>query len=119
MKIYRKVIPRISKDVIRALLANRCIEVEEGRRDEAELDIAGVFVRYLNALDQLSEDAQSAIIRHKLTRAASIRFVKHSRRSASCPLAKKHSITCSQVINALFDSSRFLKCSQKTKKFEP
>ena len=45
MKVYRKVIPRIAKDVIRVLLANRCIEIEEGRRDEAELDIAGVFVR--------------------------------------------------------------------------
>src|ERR1700733_13445056 len=57
MKIYRKVIPKISKDVVRSLLANRAIEVEDGRRDEAELDIAGVLVEYLNDLDRISPDA--------------------------------------------------------------
>jgi uncharacterized protein len=66
MKIYRKVIPKISKDVVRSLLANRAIEVEDGRRDEAELDIAGVLVEYLNDLDRLSADAHDALQRHNL-----------------------------------------------------
>ena len=66
MKVYRKVIPRIAKDVIRVLLANRCIEIEEGRRDEAELDIAGVFVRYLNDVETLNQDTRDALVRHKL-----------------------------------------------------
>ena len=54
MKIYRKVIPKIAKDVIRSLLASRAIEVEDGHRDEAELDMAGVLVEYLNDVDRIS-----------------------------------------------------------------
>ena len=67
MKIYRRVIPKIAKDVVRVLLVNRAIEVEDGRRDEAELDIAGVLVKYLNDVDQLNNDAKEALIRHKLS----------------------------------------------------
>jgi hypothetical protein len=66
MKIYRKVIPKIAKDVIRSLLANHAIEVEDGRRDEAELDLAGVLVEYLNELDRISADAHDALQRHGL-----------------------------------------------------
>ncbi|MBI5507427.1 MAG: DUF507 family protein [Deltaproteobacteria bacterium] len=66
MRIYRKVIPKIAKDVIRSLLANRAIEVEDGRRDEAELDVAGVLVEYLNSLDRLKTDAQETLARHHL-----------------------------------------------------
>ncbi len=67
MKIYRRVIPKISKDIVRSLLANRAIEVEDGHRDEAELDIAGVFVDYMNELDKLKHDAQEALERHHLS----------------------------------------------------
>lgn len=66
MKIYRRVIPKIAKDVVRALLASRAIEVEDGHRDEAELDIAGVLVEYMNDVDKLKHDAQDAIQRHGL-----------------------------------------------------
>ena len=66
MKIYRKVIPKIAKDVVRALLANRAIEVEDGRRDEAELDLAGVLVEYMNDLDRINTDAHEALQRHSL-----------------------------------------------------
>lgn len=66
MRIYRKVIPKIAKDVIRSLLANKAIEVEEGHRDEAELDLAAVLVEYLNAVDQLKSDALDALQRHNL-----------------------------------------------------
>jgi hypothetical protein len=77
MKIYRKVIPKIAKDVVRSLLASRAIEVEDGRRDEAELDVAGVVVDYLNTLDQLSSDAHDALQRHSLP-AESLGRVKRS-----------------------------------------
>ncbi|MEK7706168.1 MAG: DUF507 family protein [Myxococcota bacterium] len=66
MKIYRKVIPKIAKDIIRSLLANKAIEVEDGRRDEAELDVAAVMVEYMNELDRLTHDAHEAIQRHAL-----------------------------------------------------
>ena len=67
MKIYRKVIPKIAKDVIRTLLANRMIEVEDGHRDEAELDIAGVLVEYMNEVEQINNDAHEALQRHNLS----------------------------------------------------
>ncbi|OGQ77182.1 MAG: hypothetical protein A2289_20970 [Deltaproteobacteria bacterium RIFOXYA12_FULL_58_15] len=66
MKIYRKVIPKIAKDVVRSLLANRAIEVEDGHRDEAELDVAGVLVGYLNDLDRIATDAKETMVRHNL-----------------------------------------------------
>ena len=67
MKLYRKVIPKIAKDIIRSLLANRAIEVEDGHRDEAELDIAAVVVEYLNAVDQIKADALDTVQRHNLS----------------------------------------------------
>jgi uncharacterized protein len=66
MKIYRRVIPKIAKDIVRSLLAARAVEVEDGHRDEAELDIAAVVVEYLNELDKLKADAQDAVQRHNL-----------------------------------------------------
>ncbi|MBJ79887.1 MAG: hypothetical protein CMH60_01060 [Myxococcales bacterium] len=64
MKIYRRVIPKIAKDILRSLLVNKAIEITDGRRDEAELDIAGVFVEYLNNVEQLNNDTKEALIRH-------------------------------------------------------
>lgn len=105
MKIYRKVIPKISKDVVRSLLANRAIEVEDGRRDEAELDIAGVLVEYLNELDRLSADAHDALQRHSLP-LESLGRVKRSlaetRRVIMGEGAFEHVVD--RIIDALFNS---------------
>jgi uncharacterized protein len=64
MRIYRKIVPKIAKDIIRSLLLHKAIEVEDGRRDEAELDVAGVIVEYLDEVDRLNQDARDAIQRH-------------------------------------------------------
>lgn len=66
MRIYRKVIPKIAKDVIRSLLAARAIEVEDGHRDEAELDLAGSIVAYVNGVEKVTTDAHEALQRHEL-----------------------------------------------------
>ncbi|MEZ4273523.1 MAG: DUF507 family protein [Myxococcota bacterium] len=66
MKIYRRVIPKIAKDVVRTLLANQAIEVEDGHRDEAELDVAGVIVEYQNQVEKVNTDAREALERHHL-----------------------------------------------------
>src|SRR4051812_39939229 len=66
MKIYRKVIPKIAKDIVRTLLANKAIEVEDGHRDEAELDVAGVLVEYMNEVEKVHSDARDALQRHNL-----------------------------------------------------
>jgi hypothetical protein len=67
MKLYRRLVPKISKDVVRGLLADRLVEIEDGHRDEAELDIAGVLVDYMNAGDQLSADAKEQMERRGLS----------------------------------------------------
>jgi hypothetical protein len=66
MKIFRKVIPKIARDIVRALLSAQAIDVEDGRQDEVELDIAGVIVDYLNTIDGLHKDALEALNRHQL-----------------------------------------------------
>jgi uncharacterized protein len=105
MKIYRRVIPKIAKDVIRALLANRAIEVEDGHRDEAELDVAGVLVDYLDTLDKVKHDAQEALQRHNLP-AEMLGRVKQSiadsRKVVMGDGALEHVID--RLISGLFDS---------------
>ena len=105
MKIYRRVIPKIAKDVIRALLANRAIEVEDGHRDEAELDVAGVLVEYMDTLDKVKHDAQEALQRHNLP-AEMLGRVKQSiadtRKVILGDGALEHVID--RVISSLFDS---------------
>ncbi len=105
MRIYRKVIPKIAKDVVRSLLANRAIEVEDGRRDEAELDLAGVMVGYLNELDRISADAHDAIQRHGLpqeTLGRVKRSLAESRKVTTGEGAVEYVID--RIIEALFSS---------------
>ena len=105
MKIYRKVIPKISKDIIRSLLANRAIEVEDGHRDEAELDVAGVLVEYLNELDRINADAHDALQRHGLpaeTLGRIKRSLAESRRIIMGEGALEFVID--RIIDALFNS---------------
>ena len=105
MKIYRRVIPKIAKDVVRVLLVNHAIEIEDGRRDEAELDIAGVLVKYLNDVDQLNTDAREALDRHGLA-VTSLAQIKQN-------IAKKRKLVVGAdslgfiqalLLNSLFDS---------------
>jgi uncharacterized protein len=105
MRIYRKVIPKIAKDVIRSLLANRAIEVEDGRRDEAELDVAGVLVDYLNSLDRLKTDAQETLVRHSLPQemlGRVKRSLAETRKIITGEGAKEHVVNL--VIQGLFES---------------
>jgi uncharacterized protein len=66
MKIYRKLIPEISKNIVRHLLAESAIEIEDGRREDAELDVAGVLVNYLNEDERLSQDSRELMERRGL-----------------------------------------------------
>lgn len=67
MHLYRKIIPKIARDVIRTLNAKKSIEVEEGKMDEAELDLAAVMVEYLNADDRVNKEARDALARRGLS----------------------------------------------------
>jgi uncharacterized protein len=66
MKLYRRLIPKISKDIVRGLLAESLIDIEDGHRDEAELDVAGVLVEHLNAEEKLANDARDEMERRNL-----------------------------------------------------
>lgn len=109
MKIYRRVIPKISKDIVRSLLAKRAIEIEDGHRDEAELDVAAVLVEYLNSVDQLSADAEDALQRHDLG--------AHMLGQVKKTLAEKRNISLGEdakefiidaIIGSLFDSKHII-----------
>ncbi len=64
MKIYRKLIPSIAKEIVRNLLNEKLIEVIDGHRDDAELDICGVLVNFLNEEERLNSDARD-LIKHR------------------------------------------------------
>lgn len=105
MKIYRKVIPKIAKDVIRSLLANHMIEVEDGHRDEAELDVAGVLVGYLNDVDKVNHDARDALARHKLGLESLGRIKRSLAESRGVVLGDEAlDWVLSRMVEALFDS---------------
>jgi uncharacterized protein len=73
MQLYRKIIPKIARDTIRVLGAQKLIEIEDGKQDEAELDLAAVMVEYLNAEDRINKEARDLLNRRGLS---SDRFVQ-------------------------------------------
>jgi len=105
MKIYRKVIPKIAKDIVRSLLAARAIEVEDGRRDEAELDVAAVLVEYMNEIDQLNTDARETLQRHNMPiemLGRVKRTIAENRKIVTGDEALEHVLQ--RVVEGLFDS---------------
>jgi hypothetical protein len=63
MALYRKIIPKIARDVIRTLCSKNAIEVEEDRLSEAELDLAAVIVGHLDAEEEISREAAETLVR--------------------------------------------------------
>lgn len=63
MALYRKIIPKIARDVIRTLCSKSAIEVEEDRLSEAELDLAAVIVGHLDADEEISREAAETLVR--------------------------------------------------------
>ena len=66
MRLYRKVIPKIAREIVRSLNSRGDIEIDESLLDEAELDLAAVMVEYCNQDDRLNQDAREAIQRRGL-----------------------------------------------------
>jgi hypothetical protein len=63
MALYRKVIPKIARDIIHALCNQKAIEVETSRMSEAELDLAAVIVAHLDAEEEISREAADTLAR--------------------------------------------------------
>ena len=66
MRLYRKIIPKIAKDSIKSLSAAGLIEIEPSKVEEAELDMAGVMVEYLDTDERLTEQARELLSRRGL-----------------------------------------------------
>jgi hypothetical protein len=66
MHLYRKVIPKIAREIVRTLNSKGDIVVDDGQLDEAELDIAAVMVEHCNQEDRITQEAKDAIARRGL-----------------------------------------------------
>jgi hypothetical protein len=105
MALYRKVIPKIARDVIRTLVANEAIEVEESRLSEAELDLAAVIVAYLDEEEEISREASDTVARLGLPKE---RFNQMKQKLAERKGFKigddGHDFLLGQLVEALFAS---------------
>ncbi len=106
MKIYRRVIPKIAKDVVRTLLVSHAIEVEDGKRDEAEMDVAGALVRYLNDVDTVATDAREILARKGLPQSSlgQVKIALAEKRKVAMG-ANADGFVRKLIIDSLFDSA--------------
>lgn len=105
MALYRKVIPKIARDVIRTLVSSKAIEVEESRLSEAELDLAAVMVGYLDEEEEISREAADTVARLGLPKE---RFSQMKQKLAERKGIKigdeGHDFLLGQLMEALFAS---------------
>ena len=67
MRLYRKIIPKIAKEIITTLRDEGDIEIEDGKTDEAQLDIAAILVEYCNAEDRINQETRETLSRRGLS----------------------------------------------------
>lgn len=67
MRLYRKIIPKLSKAVISTLRGDGDVEIEDQKLEEAELDIAAILVEYCNAEDRLNQETRDTLGRRGLS----------------------------------------------------
>lgn len=105
MALYRKVIPKIARDVIRALHSSEAIEVDESRLSEAELDLAAVIVGHLDEEEEISREAADTVARLGLPKE---RFTQMKQRFAERKGIKigeeGYDFLLNQLVEALFAS---------------
>jgi hypothetical protein len=67
MRLYRKIIPKIAKELVNRLRGDGDIEVDDQKLEEAELDVAAILVEYCNAEDRLNQETKDALTRRGLS----------------------------------------------------
>jgi hypothetical protein len=67
MRLYRKIIPKISKEIISTLKNDGDVEIDDEKLEEAELDVAAILVEYCNAEDRLNQETRDALSRRGLS----------------------------------------------------
>ena len=66
MKIYARLIPTVSKEILDVLRKDEDIEVDDGKLQEAELDIGAVMRQYIEEERNLNNDVKDYIFKRKL-----------------------------------------------------
>ncbi len=67
MRLYRKIIPKMSKEIVARLRGEGDVEVEDSKLEEAELDVAAILVEYCNAEDRLNQETKDTLTRRGLS----------------------------------------------------
>lgn len=67
MRLYRKIIPKMSKEIISTLRGDGDIEIEDGKLEEAELDVAAILVEYCNNEDRLNQETRETLSKRGLS----------------------------------------------------
>lgn len=67
MRLYRKAIPKIAREIIRSSNAQEHIELEDNKMEEAELDLAAILVSYMNDEEKLVRDTRDVMSRRGMS----------------------------------------------------
>lgn len=67
MRLYRRIIPKMSKEIIAKLRSDGDVEIDDQKLEEAELDVAAILVEYCNAEDRLNQETRDALTRKGLS----------------------------------------------------
>ena len=106
LHLYRKVIPKISHDVVRFLRSREYAEIEDTQVIEAELDLSTVMVDYMNKEDRINQEAKAGLQRRHLSPDRYAMVKKSIAEVREFPLAADGIVfVTDQVLEALFDSA--------------
>src|SRR3989304_2955439 len=98
MRLYPKVIPAISSDVIRTLIQDEDVEIEAERIADAELDVAAIMKEYLAADERVNAATRETLerrgldqsrfdhVKHELAAVRGVRRGAGGRGGPGCPV---------------------------------
>lgn len=105
MRLYRKIIPKIAREVVRTLHSKGEVEVEDGRMDEAELDLAAVMVEYMNEEERLITETKETMARRGFSQDRFAQVKKSLAEARGFKLGDDGiDFVLSQTLEALFNS---------------
>ncbi len=101
MRLYRKIIPKMSKEIIANLRDNGDIEIDDQKLEEAYLDVAAILVEYCNAEDRLNQETRDTLARRGLS---AERFAQVKRGLAEARSHKTGEEGAEHVINQMLEA---------------
>lgn len=101
MRLYRRIIPKMSKEIIAKLRGDGDVEIDDQKLEEAELDVAAILVEYCNAEDRLNQETRDALTRKGLS---AERFAQVKRGLAEAKNHKTGEDGAEYVINQMLEA---------------